>query len=345
MSKPLFAPEAAVHAAYLRLFLALLGERGLDAPRLARTAGFSPSDCASDVLLAFTPTLRLIETAIEATGSPWLGLEFGNRMHVGSHGSVGFAALTAGSIGEALRTWVRFAPLRVRALRFLWYETADTVGVDIYPAFDLRSAQVFIYDAVLALCDGMLHALAGTALPQAHWSLPAPAPAWAGMYRHFLAHPLTFAGDRLRLRVARNIAARACIHADPVAARLARADCERRLREGQPGRDLVARVRQALQGIEEPRLPSSRAMAERLHLSPRSFFRKLRDAGVSWQALLDEARRERAQWLLRTCDDSIERIAERLGYTDASNLARHCRRWSGLTPVAWRRHLRADTDG
>lgn len=344
MSTAPASPEPAIHAAYARLFLAFLNERGLDAARLARAVGLSASDRASDTLLAYAPAQRLIAAASAATASPWLGLEFGSRMHAGSHGSVGFAALAAGSVGEALRTWVRFAPLRVRALHFQWQETAETLGIDIHPAFDLGSAHAFIHDTVLSLCDGMLYALTGAALPSANWRMPGPAPAWSGMYRRFLAHPVTFAGDHLQLRVARDVAAQPCIHADPVAARLAREDCERRLHESQPGRDLAARVRQMLRS-EDQRLPDSHTMAARLHLSPRSFFRKLREAGISWQALLDEARRERAQWLLQCCDDSIERVAERLGYADASNLARHCRRWSGLTPRAWRRRLRADADG
>jgi len=51
---------------------------------------------------------------------------------------------------------------------------------------------------------------------------------------------------------------------------------------------------------------------------------------------VDELRSERARFWLRDTDLPIERIAERLGYADASNFARCFRRWTGVTPGHYR---------
>ena len=60
--------------------------------------------------------------------------------------------------------------------------------------------------------------------------------------------------------------------------------------------------------------------------------RKLKLEGSSYQSLLDAKRKEQAIWHLQHSKDSIEIIAERLGYQDSSNFSRTFRREYGCTP-------------
>jgi AraC-like DNA-binding protein len=71
--------------------------------------------------------------------------------------------------------------------------------------------------------------------------------------------------------------------------------------------------------------------------SPRTLKRKLAAQGVSFSALLTEARHEAAMRLLRRSTLSLDAIAERLGYSTAPNFIRAFRRWSGQTPTEYRR--------
>jgi AraC-like DNA-binding protein len=74
-------------------------------------------------------------------------------------------------------------------------------------------------------------------------------------------------------------------------------------------------------------------------MSIRTFIRRLKNEGTSYQTLVDEVRREIASWLIRDKSLSVERVAERLGYQDTSNFSRVFKRWFNDTPSAYRKRL------
>ncbi|MGW0328493.1 helix-turn-helix domain-containing protein [Nocardia sp. NPDC003183] len=69
-------------------------------------------------------------------------------------------------------------------------------------------------------------------------------------------------------------------------------------------------------------------------LSPRTFQRRLAEAGTTWR---DAACRDRAERPLRDSDLPVQSIAAQLGYTDARTLRRAFRRWNGQSPDIFRR--------
>jgi AraC-like DNA-binding protein len=57
---------------------------------------------------------------------------------------------------------------------------------------------------------------------------------------------------------------------------------------------------------------------------------------MTFTAIADDVRRQRALLLLENRDLSIAEIATRLGYTEVPNFTRAFRRWTGKTPAAYR---------
>jgi AraC-like DNA-binding protein len=82
--------------------------------------------------------------------------------------------------------------------------------------------------------------------------------------------------------------------------------------------------------------PSAQAMAKELNMSSRTLHRKLGREGTTYQMLLDDARKELAEWYLLMTREPIEAIAERLGYADASSFSRSFRRWFETAPGKFR---------
>jgi AraC-like DNA-binding protein len=60
---------------------------------------------------------------------------------------------------------------------------------------------------------------------------------------------------------------------------------------------------------------------------------------VSFSELQQEERKLQALQLLRATDCTLDEIADRLGYSTASNFARAFTRWTGHTPAAYRKAL------
>ena len=78
------------------------------------------------------------------------------------------------------------------------------------------------------------------------------------------------------------------------------------------------------------------AIADELHLDPRTLRRKLTDEGTSFRELIAGARRTQAEQLLAT-NVSIETIARQLGYAETASFTHAFARWTGMAPSEFRR--------
>lgn len=98
---------------------------------------------------------------------------------------------------------------------------------------------------------------------------------------------------------------------------------------------LTARVRRLL-GRDCRQWPDLEQLARQLNCSPQTLRRRLREQGSSFQAIKDQLRRDRAIYLLSRPELSIQEIAEQLGFSEASAFHRAFRKWTRLTPGAYR---------
>jgi len=85
--------------------------------------------------------------------------------------------------------------------------------------------------------------------------------------------------------------------------------------------------------------PSLGRLAAGFGLSVATLRRRLHSEGASYQSLREQCLREAADHYLRDTDWSIERIAERLGFSGGVAFRRAVRRWTGRSPSARRREL------
>jgi AraC-like DNA-binding protein len=72
-------------------------------------------------------------------------------------------------------------------------------------------------------------------------------------------------------------------------------------------------------------------------MSPRTLQRRLAEEGVSYQTLLEGARKEAAGRYLADGTLAIGEIAYLLGYSEPAPFHRAFKRWYGTTPEAFRR--------
>ncbi|MDT7723503.1 MAG: hypothetical protein QOI21_79 [Actinomycetota bacterium] len=83
------------------------------------------------------------------------------------------------------------------------------------------------------------------------------------------------------------------------------------------------------------------AVARELAMSPRTLRRRLTEAGTSYRLLVDEVRQALAEEMLATGALSVEDVAIRLGYAEASSFIFAFKRWKGITPAAFARRAAA----
>jgi AraC-like DNA-binding protein len=325
--------EPSIHPTYARLLCALLRRRGLDTREAPAALGMTEEQLArAEDLLSFAQMRRLMRKAVELSGSPSLGLELGPATQASAHGPVGYAAVASSNLAEALEVVAQYGSARHRGLDFRLAAKGDRVTLTIHERFDFGDVRIFTLETVLVTILGLLETLLGQPLEGAECLLPYPAPRWAAEYARHVQAAVRFGAVVMQIRLPRDVLERPCLTADAHAFASARRECERTLADDGGA---AQRVRLRLRACER-HYPGLGAMAGELHISARTLMRRLKQEGTSFQELLDEVRRERAEWYLRHTPDTVEAIAERLGYQDTSNFSRTFRRWAGVAPREFR---------
>jgi AraC-like DNA-binding protein len=272
----------------------------------------------------------IIARAHALTGEPALAFYVGTQMRLASHGFLGFAAMTAGTVREALDLAVRFASTRTSAIGLALHVEGETGSLVIEERTSLGEIREFIVMALLVGIWQLGQALTGGPLDgYAECAFPAPAYAaklpLAGRMRFDrAAHRLVFSASLLDLRFASS---------DPVATKISTAQLERELAEVVDA-GLPSRIRALFAARTD--FPPITEVAKQLRMSTRTLKRKLAEHHTTFSAIRDDQRRHRALLLLDNRDLSIGEIATKLGYSELPNFTRAFRKWTGMTPVAYR---------
>jgi len=82
--------------------------------------------------------------------------------------------------------------------------------------------------------------------------------------------------------------------------------------------------------------PGIQDLARELRLSTRTLQRRLTEQRITFQRLLDEARRELVRHYLLHSSRELNETAYLLGYKDANSFYRAFHHWEGTSPGQWR---------
>jgi AraC-like DNA-binding protein len=93
----------------------------------------------------------------------------------------------------------------------------------------------------------------------------------------------------------------------------------------------------AVKGLLAGHRPSIRDVARQLNLSSRTLQRRLTQRGITFQRLLEEARRELACHYLAQSELELNQAAYLLGYEDPNSFFRAFHHWEGTSPGDWRK--------
>lgn len=100
--------------------------------------------------------------------------------------------------------------------------------------------------------------------------------------------------------------------------------------------DLLHRVEHIVATTLARGLPEMEQVAAQLATSARTLQRRLAERETTFQALVDGVRRSYAERFLGDGRLALGEIAFLVGFSDASNFHRAFRRWTGMTPAAFR---------
>jgi AraC-like DNA-binding protein len=111
---------------------------------------------------------------------------------------------------------------------------------------------------------------------------------------------------------------------------------EAELREQLAQKTVSEQAKGILKRLLAGQRPGIDDLARELHLSTRTLQRRLTEQGITFQRLLEEARREVARHYLLHSSVELSEAAYLLGYEDVNSFFRAFHQWEGTSPGQWK---------
>ncbi|WP_372862690.1 helix-turn-helix domain-containing protein [Spongiibacter sp.] len=329
-----------VPSAYLNLIVQLAEARGVTADRLLQGLSIDPAHLArSDSRVDQATTAALLLRALSLSGDPGFGFAIGLNSQMTSHGFVGLGLATFNTVRDVLEFGRRFVSLRTPFLHMAIRADGDHTFVEVTEAVELGPLRQCVFEFFLSGLWRMAQQIASEVRADDRriaLCFDFAPPAYFQDYCALLPS-CEFHSPINALRLPSELLNQELSTADRSTAELVTQQCERELSEiGAAAVPFVNRVRAILDEVDSD-YPKLDELAAQLHLSARSLKRRLQTANSTFQQELDAARLRRAKRLLCNGQLSIGEIALRLGYREPANFTRAFRKWTGETPLAYRK--------
>ena len=327
------------NAVYAALLVEMLVNQGHPLAEVLAGTGIELESLKSaEARLTARQYKALIENALQLSADPALGFKFGFQLKLSTHGFLGFAAMSAATLGEALELAVKYCRTRFDFFALDIFARGDDVVLQVDELLNLGRVSEFWLESVMASFGTMSINLLGEIPKGVRIRRTCDKPPYFEEMEVWFPQrtPVEFNQSANQLIFRSGLMQRRLNLSDPMARQLAEAQCQRELQTIQVEDDLLYRVHRLLKEAE-PHYPKLDEVASRLHLSSRTFKRRLQAEGTTFQAILDRVRMHQARQLLSGSRQSVDAIASALGYSDASNFSRAFRRCEGMTPARYRR--------
>lgn len=328
-SPRVLAPAATGVATFISRF-------GGDPDSIFGTAGIAPETIGKPTEnLGLANYCALFEEAARQTHADNIGLWFGQQFQPSDLGMLGYVAVHSATLEAALQNFTELFPYHqsVTTMRVVKGQDLMRLEYRIDDGGIVRRRQ----DAELSL--GMFvnifrHCHGASWAPQeVHFEHPKPE-GWAEHEKAFDA-PVYFGQQTNALLFRAEELDRPMPSADLRLLQILRA-CLTGLGSGPTQVTLVSRIKSLLRGKLPEGYPSLEQVADDLNLPIWTVQRRLADEGLSYKDLVEETRRELAMLYLEQRHVQLSELAFMLGYSELSAFSRAFRRWTGMSPKAWR---------
>lgn len=332
--RPAETAHGVVPGSYVRLLYEYLDALGVDAARLLGEPAPQP-DRPTPGRYPVERWCRHLATAAGHLRDPDLGLHLGQTVTPRHFGVIGYVLLACGTLGAALTRLHHYQRLvyDVSPMRF----TAQGAHVTLeWGTENGRPGRLADETAITALVQFARDVTGTTTTMDAVHFVNAP-PASLEPYRRYFGGEVLFEQDATRVRLPLSLLAKPLRQPDAALLTLLEQQAQSLLADLPEAGDLEQAVRRAVASLAREGEISLERVAASLHTSPRTLHRRLEALSLGFRALRDDTRRRLAEQHLADRGIGIAEVALLLGYSEQSAFTRAFGRWTGQTPLAFRK--------
>lgn len=292
---------------------------------------------APDLVIPFADVVTIFNNAYQLCNTPDLGLRYAEQLRPGSHGMLGAAVLTSKNLQSAINLFYDYIGLIMPAL-LLHKEERQNAQVLVFDLIsDARGINpVLFHDIVLLAAFNILKLILGKRTRQLVFHFTHSAPDHTDSYAKYFDCHIQFNACYNGISIPHDFLSTPVATADEDTHRLLIGQINDCMNLVRAKNSFVDSVRVHLKRIEGP-LPRMPDVAAAFKMSARTFRNRLRRHNTSFQTLLDNERHELAMSHLKNSDKSVKEIAYELGFQESSNFSRVFKKWTGVTPLDYRR--------
>jgi AraC-like DNA-binding protein len=278
---------------------------------------------------------ELLRGAVAMTGDPYLGLKAARAVDPGEFGVLEYLARSAPNVRGAIDVSGRYLKLVNDAMEFELSVDGPTATLKLQSSIaESPTAEAFGVAAFYLTITRLNETEQPPAEVCFKHARPDDVAEYQGVFTGMsLSFDASFTGFRfpafvLDLPMPTGDAALLGVlkkHAEQVLAELPRVET------------FVDRVRQLIMEELNGGNPGATHIAERMAVSPRTLTRKLEQQGTSFKQELDTLREGLATRYAIQTDMQLSEIALLLGFSNAASFHRAFKRWTGQTPLDYRR--------
>ncbi len=274
-----------------------------------------------------------------------LPLRIGAAMRSDDYGAFGLAWKSAPNLRGSYVCSERYGHVLGSAESYCLEQSDDGVLFRLTKAGDGGAGVLLSNEASMAAVDTISREVSTADFrPHAVYFKHAPRGERSVYEAHF-GCPVYFSSGRDALLISEEIIDQANRLGDETIATFFDRHLEETLASRNEKDSLEQQVRRAVASLLSEGVPTLSLIAGELGLGARTLQRRLSGEGHSFQSVVDLARKDLAQRLLRETDYSLAEVAFLTGFAEQSGFTRAFRRWAGQTPRSYRLSVGANARG
>jgi AraC-like DNA-binding protein len=279
----------------------------------------------------------IVRRALRILGNRNPGFELGQRANLGSRGILALACMTSDTLGQALE--LDFAhPAAAGHLLDIGSDIAGhTLTLSLSPMFGNFDLLPFLSEKMFTGMIRLMRLVSERRCAPISVEFAHPAPMEISRYEDYFGCRVRFgcAANRMQMNVAwldTPLPSRS-----PASHKLARGILVQEEQSSAVAHALEQAVLRIIRRTLAKPL-SAAQVAHALHMSERTLRRRLTEAGLSFQGLLDECRANYALERLALMREPLNVLAAQMGFEDLHSFRRAFQRWTGSKLSSYRQH-------
>ena len=309
---------------------------GFDTGEMLREAGISPDLLRIEMARVSSDQFSLLlQTAWNRMDDEFMGMG-PRRARVGTFATMCALVIDCPTLKAVYHRAYQFSRLFDPMVAMKLEIDKQKVRLVTHMEGEIHDPHYFLRESILVIWHRLGSWLIGQPVELEKAGFDYPRPPHGDEYRHIFHCPLEFESDRTALTFDKRFLSAPVIRDKPEIRQFLKTSPADLLSRPDESNTFTGKIRALIGRDFSTPLPDFERIASELHTSPQTLRRRLKQENTSFQEIKDLLRRDMAIYYLSRQELSINNIAEKVGFTEPSTFHRAFKKWTGVTPGAYR---------